>query len=260
MIDIDASDRPLPEKSARLRPPTDLLRGATLFLDFDGTLVEIADRPDDVAIPPGLRDLLARLASALDGRLALVSGRSVDTLARLLPDHGVVVSGSHGLEFARADGSVEQPDPPEALQRVRARFEEFAEGRDGILVESKPLGIGLHYREAPHLAKQAEALAVAVAQAHGLPLQRGKMVFEVRAAGGHKGSAIETLMGEMPFSDGCPIFLGDDVTDEDGFEAVSAMGGDGILIGPDRDSAAVYRLDGVAEALAWLEAACPAAR
>lgn len=256
----DANDRPLPDKSTRPFPPADLLRGASLFLDFDGTLVEIADRPDEVEVEQRLRSLLSRLRDALHGRVALVSGRSVDMLAKLLPDHGLVVSGSHGLEFARGNGPVERPVPPQALTRVRARFEEFAAGREGVLVETKPLGIGLHYREAPQYAAQAEAIAVAVAEAHKLPLQRGKMVFEVRASGGHKGDAITTLMGEAPFADGCPIFLGDDVTDEDGFRAVAAMGGDGILIGPERTSAAVYRLDGVAATLDWLEAACPAAR
>ena len=119
------------------------------------------------------------------------------------------------------------------------------------MIEDKSLGTALHYRQSPDHEDAARALAQGVAATLGLVVQHGKMMVELRVPG-DKGSAITALMAEPPFAGTTPIFLGDDLTDEDGFVAVAALGGTGILVGPPRDTAATARLDGVADVRRWL--------
>lgn len=232
-------------------PPVTLAKGASLFLDFDGTLVELAETPDAIAIDPALADLIARTSEKLDGRLALVSGRPADDLARFL-DVPVTIVGSHGMEFRWADGSRHETDRPAAMNAVVTAMYRFAAREPGVIVEVKPLGAALHYRRAPHLADRAEALALEVGGADGLHIQRGKMMIEVRAAGGDKGSALRRLMQEEVMVGATPIFLGDDVTDEDAFAVAHDLGGAGVLVGEARDTGASYRLDDVAAVHRWL--------
>jgi trehalose 6-phosphate phosphatase len=233
-------------------PPIDLLAGASLFLDFDGTLVELEDRPDLVVADPDLIALTHRLAAALDGRLAIVTGRASGHIAELFGKVPFAIGGSHGVEFRWPDGRTAAPDAPPALAEASEAFRRFAAAHDGVILETKPFGAGLHYRMAPHAERDARHLATELADAHGLHLQPGKMMVELRTAAGDKGVAIERLMAEPPFTGTRPVFLGDDVTDEDGFRAVAAMGGAGVLVGEARDSAAQYRLNDVAAVRAWL--------
>lgn len=234
-------------------PPPELLAEASLFLDFDGTLVEIAERPDAVVVDRALVELLARLADRLDGRLALVSGRPAGEVRVLLPGTRATVVGSHGMEFVHADGRTHRADRPEALAEVLAAFTAHAEGRPGLLVEDKPLGVALHYRMAPKEEDAVRALASELAARHALHLQSGKMLVELRAPGGDKGSAIAALMTEPKLASGRPLFMGDDETDEPAFAAAAERGGAGILVGPPRPSAARYRLEDVGACRAWLE-------
>ncbi len=239
-------------------PPRDLLAGASLFLDFDGTLVELQDRPDLVHADGDLIRLLARVGHALDGRLAIVTGRASERIVEMFGGIPFVISGSHGVEFRYPGGSTSGPDLPPGLPQVIERMRAFAAGHEGVLVETKPYGAGLHYRMAPRVEAEAQALAEDLAAAHGLHVQPGKMMVELRAAAGDKGAAIERLMGEAPFTGSRPVFLGDDVTDEDGFRAVAGLDGAGILIGAERDTAARYRLDGVGAVRTWLSRAVEA--
>src|SRR5215204_834379 len=132
----------------RLPSPPDLLDGAALFLDFDGTLVELAQTPDSIRVSPELGPLLERLRRRLGGRLAIVSGRSLADLERHVPASGIAFSGSHGLEIRLSDGTCLPLSVPIGLDDVHARVAAFAEGADGLLVEEKPVGIALHYRRA----------------------------------------------------------------------------------------------------------------
>ena len=239
-------------------PPRDLLAGASLFLDFDGTLVELQDRPDLVHPDAELIRLLARVGHALDGRLAIVTGRASERIVEMFGGVPFVIGGSHGVEFRYPGGRTAGPDLPAGLPAVIDRLRAFAAAHEGVLVETKPYGAGLHYRMAPSVEAEAHALAGALAAEHGLRVQPGKMMVELRAAAGDKGAAIERLMGEAPFAGSRPVFLGDDVTDEDGFRAVAALGGAGILIGAERDTAARYRLEGVSAVRTWLSRAVEA--
>ncbi len=233
-------------------PPPALLDSASLYLDLDGTLVEFADRPDSIAVSSELRELLTTLGKQLDGRLAIVSGRGIADLDGHLALVGIAMSGSHGLERRRADGSASGPDPLGSLPDLHREAEEYA-ALHGMLAEKKPHGVAIHYRDAPERGDHVEAFAAGLASRHGLHLQRGAMVRELRPSGADKGDAVRAFQAEPPFASGSPVFVGDDVTDEDAFRAVAEMGGAGVLVGNERDTAAAYRLPSVSAVLDWLK-------
>lgn len=233
-------------------PPCGLLGNASLFLDLDGTLLEIASRPGDVIVDDSLKSLLARLVQYLGGRLAVVSGRPAAEVRRLLGPVDLAIAGSHGAEYAPAHGidepPVTAPPPPvvsEALRQLQARH-------PGVLVEAKPFGLALHYRLAPVAAEACHALAQRIASAEGYILQPGKQVIELKYHDSNKGDAVRMLMASEPMTHGRPLFIGDDLTDEAGFAAARALGGAGILVGPPRPTAASYGLADVGAALRWL--------
>ncbi|HWH17367.1 MAG TPA: trehalose-phosphatase [Allosphingosinicella sp.] len=241
--------------NASKAPPVSLLEGAALFLDFDGTLVELAETPGAISVSPGLVPLLRRLSERLSGRLAIVSGRAIADLERHLDCSGVAVSGSHGLELRLAGGAHIPLAGPVDLGEVRGKIERFAAQAPGLLVEVKPASVALHYRQAPGEAERVERFMAALAHKSGLALQPGKMVFELRPRGADKGDAVRAFMAEPEFGGARPLFVGDDLTDEDAFEAAAAMGGAGILVGPPRATAAEFRLADVRAVAAWLEQA-----
>lgn len=236
-----------------LETPPHLAADAALFLDFDGTLVEIADTPGGVVVPEALPGLLERLHAMLDGRLAIVSGRSVQCLREDFGLVGPVISGSHGLQISVTNGEIDAPEAPPALSAAAGELDEFVARHDGLLVERKPLGIGLHYRQAEALQQQCLEEANRIAEKYGLAMQAGKMVVELKVAvEADKGTAILRLMEEPRFHGAIPVFLGDDLTDEAGFRAVVSLGGHGVLVGAERESAASYRLQDVSAVHAWL--------
>ena len=226
-------------------PPASLLLDASLFLDFDGTLAPIAATPDGVVVDDELLAMLRNLRDALDGRLAIVSGRSIETL-RELGFGDFLLAGTHGLEFAEPGEQVEAPPRRPAVDDAEAAFHSFADGKPGVLVERKTISVGLHFRGAPQWGEQAGELATHLAEKLGLAVQPGKMLFELRPGGADKGSAVHTLMARSPMAGGRPLFIGDDVTDEEGFAAAAELGGAGILVGPPRATLAAFSLEQVA--------------
>lgn len=240
-------------------PPLRLLQNAALFLDLDGTLLSLAERPDLVRVDAGHQDLLRRLSDKLEGRLGIVSGRSVSNVRALISEPPLIVAGSHGLEIAWPDGRVEAPPAPAHLPAIIAEMQALQARHPGILVEPKPYGVGLHFRRAPDAEEACRACAYETARRAGYEVQPGKMVFEVVARRADKGAAIRTLMQGPAFKGFTPVFLGDDYTDETGFAAVKHFGGAGVLVGPQRETEAVFRLENVAGVLDWLERAGNAA-
>ena len=238
-----------------LRPPTELLRGASLFLDFDGTLVDIAPRPDAVRVSSALRQLIRDLGERLEGRVAILTGRSAVEVDRLLAPVTVAIGGHHGLE-TRNGGSSAMAERPAALDIVIPELRRLESEHPGVLLEDKPLGIALHFREAPGAEEACRVAVERAAEQSGLEVQPGKMVFELKPRGGNKGEALRRLVREAPFAGTRPVFLGDDLTDEPGFVAAQELGGAGVLIGDRSPTVAQYRLDSVDEALAWLKQAC----
>jgi trehalose 6-phosphate phosphatase len=226
---------------------------AALFLDFDGTLVDIAPSPDAVCVPSGLVDALQRVAAGLKGALALVSGRPIREIDHWLAPLALPVAGIHGAERRRADGQIERP--ARASVDVIARVvEALARRHPGLRVEHKGVAVALHYRQAP----ECEALCLAtlrqaVQNVPGLQLLTGKMVLEVLPGGIDKGQAIAAFLREPPFAGRRPVFVGDDVTDEAGFAMVQQMGGMGVKVGPG-DSSATLRLPSAQALRDWLAA------
>lgn len=236
-------------------PPLRLTAATALFLDFDGTLVEIADRPDAVAVPDGLPALLAALGDSLGGRFAVISGRSIASLREMLGPVDVPLAGSHGGEImpSIAAGVTNAAPPlPAGLQEELARF---AKANGGLLVEPKPSSIAVHYRERPEVLEALLVLAEGIASARGMQVKHGRQVIELVVAGSDKGTAVEAFMAMPAFAGATPLFVGDDTTDEDAFRVVSRLGGGGVLAGPLRPTAAHWHLESVSAVYAWLAAA-----
>lgn len=228
-----------------------------LFLDVDGTLLEIAATPHAVVVSDSLRMLLAKLAERLDGALALVSGRSIETLDALFAPLHLAAAGIHGSERRERNGALVRPQFDAAsLAAARESLAAWSNRHAGTLVEDKGSALALHYRLAPEL--EAAALAEAERAVERLTgsheLQRGKFVFELRPAGLSKGSAIAAFMESPPFQGRTPIFIGDDVTDEAGFAVVNGFGGLSIRVGPPASTSATHHLADVNAVLVWLEA------
>ncbi|MGF6275194.1 trehalose 6-phosphate phosphatase [Massilia sp. UYP11] len=206
--------------------------GCALFLDFDGTLVDIAPRPDQVVVTPELLTSLAALQQRLSGRLAIVSGRPVAELDRLLAPLALPAAGVHGMERRGADGVLRQLPTPD-FTVVRTRAHALAARHPALWVEEKHGALALHYRQAPELqALCVETMADAVRGSLGLLLMEGKMIVEIKAAGVSKGTAVRDFLAEAPFLGAVPLFIGDDTTDEAGFDHVQRIGGIGLKVGP----------------------------
>jgi len=228
-----------------------------LFLDVDGTLLELAETPHGVRVPPELPGLLAALGNALHGAVGLVSGRPIAVLDRLFHPLVLPAVGLHGAEWrGRAGGAIvgaTQPPSPQWPQ-ARAALERFAAQHPGVLVEDKGASLALHYRRRPAVRRAAVAAAANAAEVlgdryHVLP---GKLMLEIKPHDVDKGTALRRAMAQPPFAGRLPVFVGDDVTDEDAFAAVNALGGHSARVGLDGHTAARYRLPDVAAVHDWL--------
>jgi trehalose 6-phosphate phosphatase len=202
-----------------------------LFLDFDGTLVDIAPEPGAVVVPCNLVPTLTSLQQYLGGAVAVVSGRPIREIDQYLAPLRLPVAGVHGAERRGAGGDVDRA-AAYPLQAVEQAANELARQHPQLLVEHKGTSLALHYRQAPHLEQQClDVMEQAVAQSPGLALLRGKMVAEAKPIGASKGSAIEAFLREAPFAGRTPVFVGDDITDEVGFSTVQRLGGLGVKVG-----------------------------
>lgn len=223
-----------------------------LFVDFDGTLVDIASHPDAIHVPKPLASKLASLAARLNERLALVSGRALADLETHLAPLAMARAGSHGADRRWPDGSVLGGVPRRLDAGTIAEVEAYARAHE-LIFETKSHGCALHYRAHPEAGKGADAFMRTIAAREGLAIKTGKCVVELVHEGADKGGAVRAFMAEAPFAGARPIFLGDDVTDEDGFAACRELGGFGILVGEERETAAQFRLSDVDAVHNWLE-------
>lgn len=237
------------------RTPPPLHDGCALFLDIDGTLVEIAPTPQAVRIVPALPALLLRLRRRLGGAVALVTGRAISDVDRLLPGMTLPVAGQHGCERRDAAGMLHlHAADAVTLARLRALYAAFALRHPGLVLEDKGATLAIHYRQVPHLAAavhRAVGAGVATTPPHAWRLQPGKRLVEVRPDGRDKGTAIADFLAEPPFAGRCPVFAGDDRGDEHGFALVERRGGWSVKVGRGR-SIARYRLPDVDAVLGWL--------
>jgi trehalose 6-phosphate phosphatase len=237
-------------------PPPPFQPDLAVFLDVDGTLLELAPTPDAVRVEPELLGTLESLRQASGGALALLSGRRLHDLDRIFWPLRLPAAGIHGLERRRADGSIEVMEA-DAIAELRQPLADFAARGPGLRLEDKGLALALHYRGAPHREAEARefARALAARSSATLRLLEGKMVVEFHARHADKGRAVEAFMAEKPFHGRRPFFAGDDVTDEDGFRAVRRLGGIAVRIGAIGESAAEWHLPSVTALRTWLQAA-----
>ncbi len=224
-----------------------------LFIDFDGTLTEIAPTPDAVRVDARAPDLMTRWSRRLDGALAVISGRPLVQLIPLLRPYRGAMAGVYGLERRLPGGKIITSAPLPELLHARRAMASFAAQFPGVALEDKGSSFSVHYRARPDSADALQEAAQAAAGSR-LVAAPGKMVVEVLPKGYDKGMAIEAFMAEPPFRGRRPIFVGDDRQDEAGFAAVNRVGGESIVVGtPAGPTAARHRLDDVGAVLAWLE-------
>jgi trehalose 6-phosphate phosphatase len=236
------------ETLPRIAPDT------ALFLDFDGTLVALAAQPELVEVPQGLAGTLAELHRRLNGALALVSGRRLLDLDGFLAPLLLPAAAEHGAQRRTADGLMVSA-PPADLGHLLQAAEGLVARHPALKLERKNLALSLHYRQAPELEDLClQVMREALGRSQGIELMQGKCVIDLKPEGFSKGTAIAFFMSEAPFAGRIPVFAGDDVTDEAGFEEVQRMGGHAIKVGPG-PTLAQHRCAGVAQLAAWLQAA-----
>lgn len=227
---------------------------AALFLDFDGTLVDIAQTPDQVVLPADLVPTLARLHARLQGAVAIITGRPLGQIDAFLAPLQLAGAGEHGAVRRLPSGELLSAPTPD-LRDIAAQLDAFAQTRPGLRVERKRHGVALHYRSAPQFEPDCLRLAQELAAPRAdLALLHGKAVVEFKPADVDKGRALQALMQTPPFLGRSPVFLGDDTTDEAAITAADRLGGQGVKVGPG-PSAARYRLAGPVAVLAHLQAA-----
>ncbi len=205
-----------------------------VFTDFDGTLVEIAETPDAVDVPRELIDTLDRAANEFDHAFAVITGREIDDIDRFLAPLQLPIAGAHGAQRRRADGTLETLDSAmiSAAEEIAHVIEPLAMAHPDLLVETKQGAVALHFRQAPALEGACHiAMQEALSDRTDFTLVPGKMVLEARPSAFDKGAALRAFMQEEPFAGRIPIFIGDDLTDEDAFKAAQELGGMGIKLG-----------------------------
>jgi len=243
-------------------PPPAACAECAFFLDVDGTLLEIAATPSDVSVDIALLELIGQLFRISGGALALISGRSISDLEKLLGTLRLPLAGQHGLERRDSAGRLWiHAAPPGAKCAIKEALAPVLTRHPGLLLEDKGLTLALHYRQAPHLAAYSHRLMERLMHEAGgeLELQKGKRVIEIKPAGIGKGTAVAEYLSESPFRGRYPVFIGDDQNDENGFAEVNRMNGISIKVGPGK-SCARYRLPHVAAVRHWLNEALKGAR
>jgi len=225
-----------------------------VFLDVDGTLIQLTDSPLEAFADQELKVLLGSVAKRLGGALALVSGRSIQYLDALFKPLRLPVAGLHGGVRRSASGAVHGASYIDVeLDRVRPAVHALVKAYPGTSVEDKGRTIAVHFRMAPqHESSVRESLAaITKPMSSNYHIQEGNMVLELMPRGFNKGAAIKMFMQEPPFLGRRPVFVGDDITDQGGFQSVEEQGGISIAVG-DRVRGQ-FRLDDPTAVRSWLQ-------
>jgi trehalose 6-phosphate phosphatase len=236
-------------------PPVFSLNEIALFLDFDGTLVDLAPQPEAVIVPPDLPPLLQRLHDRMNGALALISGRPLAEVDGFLKPVRLSASGAHGAELRETGGAEIKVVGAHLSDPLRAQIQAIVATLQarwpGLRVEDKGTSIAVHYRHALEAEADLRAALEALSFGNGWQMLSGHRVFEIKARGWNKGTAIRRIMDAAAFAGRRPICIGDDRTDLDGMEAARALGGDGVAVGG-LDADVAWMLSDPAAVRDWL--------
>ncbi len=235
-------------------PPQPGVEALSLLLDVDGTLIAIRDDPAQVTADDFLLRTLKQLNGRLSGALALVSGRALCEIDRIFRPNEFSASGSHGAELRLADGKANAAIGSGLPDDMIAELHRFVSSNDGLLFETKPAGVALHFRRTPILDSECQKLMTAFLDrlGSGFRLIAGKMNYELTSASHSKGTAALSLLDSDAFRGRQPVFIGDDETDEDAFAVVNELGGISVRVGACEHSLAAYRLNDVAAVREWI--------
>jgi trehalose 6-phosphate phosphatase len=217
------------------QPVLPSLKRCALLFDIDGTLLDLAPTPDQVVVPKGLRSSLQTLFDQSGGALAFVSGRSIQDIDRIFMPFVSPAIGGHGAEMrlapdAEACAIGAQPMSPDLKQR----FAVLAKMNKGILIEDKTYSIAIHYRQAPELERAIFAGVAAIRadlSEAAIDVLPGKRVVEIKPSGFSKASGVRELLTHAPFKGRCPVFFGDDVTDDSVFAIIPDLAGLSFSVG-----------------------------
>jgi trehalose 6-phosphate phosphatase len=252
MIGYGGWMQPLSHNETLLGP----LGGHALFLDIDGTLIDLAPTPEAVEVPPTLIALLQRLAQQLRGAIAFVSGRTIDAIDTLFTPLKLPAVGVHGGEIRGPDGRIVADRMlNDQIQGAEPALREAVAGMRGVVLENKHSALALHYRSVPERGREVLKIAELLVGNMGsqFAVLVGKCVVEIRPRHLTKGTAIDHLMQQPPFHGCTPIFAGDDCTDEDAFEVVNRLGGVSVHVGTSATTHARHRLTSPDELRGWLQ-------
>jgi trehalose 6-phosphate phosphatase len=256
LLEAETSKRPrISSARSRVEQLVSARAPVALFLDIDGTLLDVALTPSAVHVPPDLSELLAGISAGLSGAFAIVTGRPIREADRLLKPLKFSAAGVHGAEMRlTANGDIVSLTSSFDAA-LTADLKSVAQGMPGIVVEDKGAGIALHYRLAPEL--QSSLLLALEALVPKYPGQfaicEGRKVVEVLPVGLSKGWALRQLAALPEFIDRTPVMIGDDVADLDAFRVAEDMGGYGLKVAGENFSSAEASFRGPSEVLDWLK-------
>lgn len=255
--------QPLFENLSAISPRLHAAPRLLLFLDFDGTLAPIAERPEMACLSTEIKDMLIRLSQRDNTTVAIISGRALNDIQTLVGIEHLIYAGNHGMEIKGQGLSFVEPTASSqqtALQRLSEELSASLRHINGVEVENKGLTASIHFRRAAKdLGSTIEKIVrtAVVAESHHFLLTTGKMVYEIRPrVSWNKGAAVRWIREHLTEKNVLAICLGDDVTDEDAFAAIP----DGITVkvGSAEATAAHYHIAGpqeVQQFLVWLEKA-----
>lgn len=243
---VDNASHPLPDD----------LSGWALFIDIDGTLIDLAATPESIVIPPELPRQLMKLSQKVDGAMALVTGRSIAAVDAMFEPYHFTVAGLHGAEIRRENAEIlRQGLKAEALDRTRTLLQTFASRWPGMVIEDKGLGVAVHYRQVPEAAAAAAHAVDRLVKdlGYGWKRQDGKMVIEIGPSGTNKGMAVAHFMETAPYAGRKLLVMGDDLTDETMFRFANETGERSVRVGdPPFESIAQFKLDSADTVRSWI--------
>lgn len=227
-----------------------------VFIDIDGTLIDLAATPTGIHIPPELPAQLLTVSQRAKGAMALVTGRAIESVDAMFHPHQFVVAGMHGFEVRDASGAIHRKSVDKvSLDVARQQLAGLAVHWPGLIVEDKGLAVAVHYRQVPEAADAVHAAMEALQTTLGEAWKRqdGKMVVELHPAGANKGAAVSDFMAAPPFKGKKPLVIGDDLTDEAMFDFANSSGGRSVRVGDSiYPSAAKLKVGSANDVRCWI--------